>query len=373
MQNRSSIFSFDTLPGRPWPAKSFLVVPVMVLLSVLLVESFCEAFRLRDPNSHLANVIRYLRSQENAPPRIVFFGSSRTHSCIDPNLFAQESGLACGQVLNLAQPSWGAWQALVILRHTEKSLAGVKTAFVELTPDSFNDNALHPITHKPAGNPEEFDVWANYPERVQPRNPHTRTRLLAEYVLPFEQRRSLIAWLIISKQLLLRQPGKGAIEPPDYYQNAERVALLAADPDFKAATISRYHLHDYQFSNREVTLFRELLAVLRARGVEVVIFHPPVRAAYYDYVAAEPQRQEFEKFRSFARDLAREYRVIYWETLEDCGLDESAVVDYGHFSREGAARLTQRLFAAVHSAGRTASESTPGREEAARTSAAGIP
>jgi tetratricopeptide (TPR) repeat protein len=35
---------------------------------------------------------------------------------------------------------------------------------------------------------------------------------------------------------------------------------------------------------------------------------------------------------------------IIWQTPGDCGLDESAIIDYGHFSNEGAYAFTQRLF-----------------------------
>jgi len=374
MRNRSSIFNFDTLPERPWPSKSFFVVAATVLLSVAFVHGLGETFLVRDPNSRLANAIRYLRSQEKARPKILFLGSSRTQSCIDPETFAQESGIPCSKVLNLAQPSWGPWQALVVLRHARNALSSVETAFVELTPDSFNENTLHPITHKPSGNPEEFDAWATYPERALARDAHTQARLLAGYALPIAQRRNLTAWLGIGKQLVLRKNRSGDMSPPVYHQDTGKVALLAADPDFEATTISQYHLHDFHFSNKEATLVRRLLAFLREQGIEVVIFHPPVRAAYFDYVASDPQRQaEFEKFRSFVCDLAREHRVVYWETLEDCGLDNSAVVDYGHFSRAGAVQYTKQLYAWVHTPDQTTPSPAKKKLGISKTSLAGRP
>lgn len=374
MRNRSSIFNFDTLQERPSPSKSFFVAAATVLLSVAFAHGFGEAFLVRDPNSRLANAIRYLRSQEKAQPKILFLGSSRTQSCIDPETFARASGIPGGKVLNLAQPSWGPWQALVVLRHAPNALSSVETAFVELTPDSFNQNALHPITHEPCGNPEEFDAWATYSERALAPDAHTQGRLLAGYAVPIAQRRSLLAWLGIGKQLVLRRPQNGDMSPPLYHRDTGKGALLAADPDFKATTISQYHLHDYHFSNKEATLVRRLLAFLREQGIEVVIFHPPVRAAYFDYVASDPQRQaEFEKFRSFVRDLAREYRVASWETLEDCGLNDSVVVDYGHFSREGALQFTQQLYAWVHAPGQTTPSPAKERLGISKTSLADRP
>ncbi len=349
MRNRSSIFGFDTLQEPPWPSKSFYVAAAIVLLSTILMHGFREPLMVRDPDSRLANAIRYLRSQEGVRPWVLFFGSSRTQSCIDAETFARESGLSGRRVLNLAQPAWGAWQALVVLRHAPDALSEIKTAFVEIIPDQFNENVLHPVTHKPGGNPEEFDVWASYAERLQPRDTRTRGKLLAECALPLAQRRNLIAWLKIGGHLTLRTPWKGEMSPPVYQQDAGKLARLSTDSYFEARTISRYHLHDYRFSHKEAAVFRQLLTCLRERGIEVVVFHPPVRAPYFDYVASSPRIQsEFGEFRSFVRDLAREYRVVYWETLDDSGLDNTAVVDYGHFSREGALRFTQRLHEAVN-------------------------
>jgi len=364
MRNRSSIFSFDTLQERPWPSKPFGVAAATVLLSVILVQVLGDTLLVRDPNSRLANAIRYFRSQEQAQPKVLFFGSSRTHSCVDPETFARESGIPRSEVLNLAQPSWGPWHALVLLRHAPEALASVETAFVELTPDPFNENVLHPITHRPVRSVDEFDAWSTYPERVQARDLYTRGKLLAEYVFPIQQRRNLITWLQIGKQIVLNRPWEGEMPPPVYHDDAKKVARLAADPAFEATTISRYHLHDFHFSNEEAAIVRKLLAFLRERGIEVVIFHPPVQAAYYDYLASDSRMQsEFGKLRGFVRDLAREYRVVYGETLEDWGLDNSAVVDYGHFSRAGALWFTRQLCASIHAPNQTAPGPLKGRLE----------
>ncbi len=376
MRNRSSIFSFSTLRELPLPSRSFLVATAIVLLSVALMHGFRETLLVRDlrPEARLANAIRYLRSQAGARPRVLFLGSSRTQSGIVPEAFAEASGIPRAQILNVAEPSWGAWHALVLLKHAPHVLASVETVFVELTTGSFNENAVHPITHEPAGNPDEFDAWATYSERVQARNAYGRDRLLVESALALTQRKNLNFWCKIGKQILRREPGKGEMRPPIFHQEADKAAQLAADPHFEATTISRYHFHNFQFSQREVAVFRELLAFLREHDMEVVIFHPPVRAAYYDYLASDPRMQrEFEKFRGFARELATEYRVVYWETLEDAGLDNSAVLDYGHFSREGALRLTRRLYAQIHAPDQTTPSLPEGQSGASRTAPAASP
>ena len=188
------------------------------------------------------------------------------------------------------------------------------------------------------------------------------------------QRRDLITWLKIGKQIVLNQLGEGKMPPPVYHDDAEKVARLAADPDFEATTVSRYHLHDFHFSHGEAAVVRRLLAFLRERGIEVAIFHPPVQAAYYDYLASDPRMQsEFGKLRGFVRDLAGEYQVVYGETLEDWGLDNSAVVDYGHFSRAGALRFTRQLHAQVHALGQTTPSLTNGRWGASEPSSADPP
>ena len=354
MPNRSSIFSFDTLQALPWRSRSVVLATGIVLLSITAMEAFRDAFMVRDPTSRVANSIRYLRSQEPRGPRVLFLGSSRTESCIDVETFARESGIPADTVLNLAEPDMVPWHALVVVRHAPNALSHVETVFVELAPQPFNDNARDPLTYESDSGPREFDAWATCSERMRARGMGARCGLLAEYVVPVSQRRSLIDWLMIGKAILRQEPWEGGISGPIYHRDAGKAAALARDPRFQARTISQHHLHDFYFSDREATAFRELLALLRKRGIEVVIFHPPVRAEYFDYLASHPEIQgEFDKFRGFVRELAGEHRVVYWETLADCGLDDSAVVDYGHFSRDGALRFTRRLYAATRTGDRT--------------------
>ena len=106
----------------------------------------------------------------------------------------------------------------------------------------------------------------------------------------------------------------------------------------------------------------------------MVIFHPPVQAEYYDYLASDPRMQsKFGKFRAFVHDLARDYRVVYGETLEDWGLDRSAVVDYGHFSRAGTLRFARQLCVSLQTPSQLASGPTKGRLGASDTISSGPP
>jgi hypothetical protein len=357
MQNRSSIFSFDTLQELPLPSRSFCVAAATVLLSVVLVDGFRDALMVRDPTSRVACVIQYLRLQEGAKPRILFLGSSRTESCIDTETFAQECGMPGDKVLNLARPNMDPWHMFVVVRHAPEALADVETAFIELAPHSFNENYRNPVTRKVSKNPDEFNAWATYSERARIRNVRAQCKPFVDFVLPLSQRRALFDWLRVGNAILGRKTWQSDESSPIYHQDGEKAARLASDPRFEARNISRDHLNDYCFSNRQAAALRELLAFLHQYGIETVFFHPPVRAEYFDYAASDPRIQkEFEKFRSLARDLARDHRVIYWETLADCGLDTSAVVDYGHFSREGALQFTRRLHAAVDMPAQAAGE-----------------
>ncbi len=230
MRNSSSIFSFSTLQELPLPSKSLFVATAIVLLSVALMHGFRETLLVGDlrPEARLANAIRYLRSQAEAKPRVLFLGSSRTQSGIVPEAFAEASGIPRAQILNLAQPSWQAWHALVLLKHAPHVLASVETVFVEVAPEFFNENKVHPITHEPAGNPDEFDTWATYSERVQARNAYTRDRLLVESALALTQRRNLNFWCKIGKQILRREPGKGEMRPPIFHQKFKFLRCVSA-------------------------------------------------------------------------------------------------------------------------------------------------
>ncbi len=344
MPNHSSIFNFSVFQALSGLRKSFCLSLALVLAFAAALHPLGVFLNVRDPQSRIANSIRYLKSQEAAKPRVLFFGSSRTMSCVDAETFARENGMPPGTVLNVARPGMGPWETLVVLRNTPSILDSVETVIVEVVPAPFNDNAIHPITHKEERHPAEFDTWATYRERKGLSDPALRYTLLAKYVFSLTQRRNLVRWLGIGKAILTREPWAGRMPPPPFHADPVKTAILARDPSFQATTISRCHLRNYHFCQQRAMVVRELLAFLRRRGVDVAVLHPPVRKEYYDHVASNaPLSTEFGKYRSVMRDLAEECQTICWETVEDCGLDDSVLVDYGHFSRDGAIAFTKRV------------------------------
>jgi len=344
MRNHSSIFSFSTLQELSGLRKSLGLSLAAVLAFTAAMHPLGAIINMRDPESRIANSIRYLRSQEATRPRVLFFGSSRTMSCVDAETFARETGMPPRAVLNVARPDMELWETLVILRNAPSILDSVETVFIEAIPVSFNDNAVHPRTHQRARCPAEFATWATWRERLRLSDPALRYELLAGHVFSLTYRRNLVRWVKIGKAILTREPWAGDMSPPPFHADPEKAAILARDPVFQAVTVSRCHLRNYHFCKQTAMTMQELLTLLRRRGVNVVVLHPPAQKEYYDYVVSTPQRlTEFEKYRSFMSDLAEECQTICWEKVEDCGLDDSVLVDYGHFSRDGAIAFTKRV------------------------------
>ncbi len=343
MPSRSSIFSSSSLPGLPSLKPSALLALGIVLLLLIASVAVTGGRAWKMNGSRIGKIVRCLEQNlENSAADdeklVVFMGSSRFHSAIHPATFNELDSTGSMRFLNLAQPSFGPWQALVILRETTQSLDNIDMLVLEINPWTFNRSIINPVTRIPEDYPHEFDVWASFDERNAVESLDVRSRLMANYI----PRRTLREYVNLATGKL--EPVADTIPPPLYHSDQADEDRRREDSNFFPENISRYHLTEYTFSSRKAAILEELLAFCDDNGIRVVLVHPPVKATYYDYVLNDERRRtEFENHRRFIQGLQHKYPVFFWETPEDCQLDDQVFIDYGHFSFEGALAFSRHL------------------------------
>ena len=343
MPSRSSIFSSDALQKLPaWKPSAMLAGGLAVLLLLFLMAvTGGRAWKMN--GSRIGKIVRCLElnlaaAQESDEKLVVFMGSSRFHSAIHPPSFAPLDSSGNTRFLNLAQPSFGPWQALVVLRETGKPLEDIDLLVLEINPWTFNQYIINPVTRIPEEYPHEFDVWASFDERFAMESWPVRSKLMASYV----PRRTLKQYVDLATGKL--EPVADSIPPPLYHSDRQDEERRRKDENFFPENISRYHLTEYIFSSRKAAILDELLDFCDEHSIPVVLVHPPVKASYYDYVLKDDRRRsEFEAHRRFIRGLAERYPVFFWETVRDCNLDDQIFIDYGHFSFDGALTFSRHL------------------------------
>lgn len=344
MRNRSSIFSSSTVKSIP-KAKGTLIVSLVLIVCALAMGARLLYPFMRMNNSRIGTVLRYLEGRladEGAEyDLVVFFGSSRFQTAIDLERLDEVSGSDGVVFLNLSQPSMGPWHYAKVFGHVRGSLARVRVVVFEVSPWMFNRNALHPIKGGPLKLHDEVDKWGTFRERMEIGGTAGRLKAVAFGVIP---RYPLSEWVKAVRGLA---PVNELTIPA--YRRDERLAdTLRVDPVFKAENISVAHLSNFEFDDSEAQTLEQLVEKLSSGGARVFVVHPPVRAAYYDYLdRTEGAPAEFRRYKEFFESLSEKCGVLYWDTPADCGFDESIFLDYGHMTREGAAAFTSLVYSEI--------------------------
>lgn len=341
MPRRSSIFSSDTLREAPRPTAAFwtaLALVGMAWAALRIGSGFFE--RIRGPS--VLQEVRQIHeglAREPRSPQVLFFGSSRFMTCILAPRFAARAGLGTNEAINLAVPAGDAWDAGVILRRNPELLDRARWAVIEVEPWMINlmFNATLPKGH--------FHRWASLRERRLTDSYEHRGVLMLELLWPLYERRPAVQWFTG-----LRALGSTYAEdrwPPARLMNDPDIAArAAADPTLRAAAIVPAHFRRPTPSPRAEQMLDELVASLQARGIRVALVVPPIRKEYMDYVLGKRRTVQFWDY--FTGVLQQRERaglpVFVWPTAADCGLDDSIFIDYGHYTREGAARFTDVLY-----------------------------
>jgi len=318
-----------------------------LLLGIWAMICHLPGASIKVVSSRLGKSIEIFRSYLGGPTNslhsaVVFFGNSRFQSCIDPGRFEARLGVPNLKCVNLAQPSMSPWEYDVLLKEAQLDLRPVKLAFVQMDPWMFNQNELNPTTHKPVSYPHEFEVFSSMRERLFIPGWNNKVRLMLN-TIPRYSLADIASALTYCRHGANRPPVP--YEPPAYHTDPKIAALQRADPDFFPQNISRMHMNDYQFSRYWQNTLERLLSRLAHANIPVIFIHPPVKREYYRYVECDSHRQaEYNRLLAYMADLARRYPFLDYKTPPDCGLDDQAFIDYGHFTKTGCIAFTDLVY-----------------------------
>ena len=351
MRSRLSIFSFSTLRD-PRPSRTLALAAAILLIGRVLLALAQPTLERLPPqnavNPQLLDVLDFLE-RERPEPEVVFFGSSRFQSAVHAREFESRSGRPEGYALNLAVRAGDPWIARRLLRQRPEAFRSTRLAVVELEPWMFNANFRHPLLKKPQRFRPYYYRWATLPERWAVPDWRTRGGLLAQWLAPSYERRTIMDWGRAIKAVVRPESREPQLPRFAGHHDARVAAAQSASPDFRAENIREMHLYDFEIAPDKVKALRQLVSDLQARSIQVLLVQPPVREAYLEPLrGSKPGALAYRQLLGEFRALEGEgVRFILWETAADCDLDESIFIDYGHFTAEGARRFTARLWEAA--------------------------
>lgn len=322
---------------------------LILLLGVAVWVCHMPGARIKLGKTRLGTGVDALRSHLEAASHskqslIIFFGNSRFLSCINSHQLQSRLDIPNVTVVNLAQESMSPWQYDVILREVGMDLQSIKVAIIEMDPWMFNLNGRHPITYAPAPYPEEYERYATLEERLFVPGLLHKVKLLYTFLPRYSMKDIVTA-------IAQRSPARGRpplFNPPRYHVDPEFASKWRNDFHFYPLNISQMHMNNYEFSPYWQMSLERLLSRLKRAEIPVILVHPPVKNEYYKYVESDKKRYtQYRRLLAYMDELGRRYSFLYYRTPEDCGLDDSVFIDYGHFTKEGGLAFTDVVYEAT--------------------------
>jgi len=346
MSNPSSTSGSNPTGKKPQTIKVALLTLIILLCVDLSLSIFRDYLEKIVGKSNITPVFSYLDLNDPRDAEAIFFGSSRFVSCIKTDLFAKLSGMEPAKVLNLATDSGGSWEELLLLRKYPGLLDATPLVIIEVEPWMFNKNLIHPIYKKLHLFEPHFYTWATFQERLEYPDLTMKLLLLADYIWPFSERRSLNDWVFVIQSIINGRYVEPHLSIPAYHYNLEAFQSLANSPIFFAQNIAQDHMNNYEFANHKAEYLKRFIHLAEKKSKKIILLQPPVRKEYMDVIYNNPKYAEtYIQYLRFIRSLVNEnVHSIIWETPTDCGLNDSVFIDYGHFNYHGAYIFTQRLF-----------------------------
>jgi hypothetical protein len=329
--------------------KVIIVTFIILICTGLGLSINRDSFEKLSNKSYATPVISYLDLKKTNDSKVIFLGSSRIFSCIKRDLFSRLSGIEQSKITILWSSGAGTWEELLFCRKNSDLLNSSPLVIIEVGPWMFNKN-LFPL----GAGETAFLTWSTFQERLEFPNLKMRSFLLADYLYPISQRRTLDEWdsliyaLIVGKRPKIYNPD----DVPEWHYKQSAYEKIAADPMFSVRTqISQ--LNHYEFAEYKAEYLKRLIKLAEKKSKNIVILQPPLRNEYFEIINSYPELFSAEMSSlSFIHSLEnKNVHSILWERPEDCGLNDSVFVDYGHFNNNGAYLFTQRLFDKLKSLG----------------------
>ncbi len=316
-------------------AMAFLASFLLLTVLNLLVARATLPYKA---DSRLGPVVRYLRYESSLridSPSVIFMGSSRFNSCIQPDVFdacAVRQGLNA-RFLNVTHAAMGSWEFAKLVSWIDLGAMNTRVCVVEVNPWTFNKHITY-ANKRLFPYCREVASWGTLREVWSVKGLVTKCKLVLSMVLA---RKSVGDWVDIGERSYGSDDVVTHLPAPFYHSDREKEVVLRDNPGRRAENISKLHMWRYQFSAEKRDQFLAFIALLEAQGIAVVLVQPPVRESYFDYVKESTERfDEYQKHVAFMTDVSKDVSVFFWQVPKDAGLNEHVFVDYGHFSLDGA-------------------------------------
>lgn len=285
-----------------------------------------------DPSDRIAARVAKVAA---SAPVAAFFGTSRVEAATVPNAIAEVWGVPPGRVVDLGGPMMGTWEAASILEHSPPGSFDGTVVVFEVAPFTFNARSRDLVTHGVPARRPGLRYWSGLDDRADV------DLTLASAVPSLRLRRPLTRWLATGRAVVfddfeLRETA------PDYSAEPDARAAMAADPQFGPRSAAQTTMHDYTFDDDAAARFVEVLAAFEAAGARPVVVTLPCRPEFWEEALAGADAQgEWARHRAFVEGLP--WPVYGYDTPASYGGPDADLVDYGHLTVVGGARLSRRF------------------------------
>jgi hypothetical protein len=275
--------------------------------------------------------------------QVVVLGSSRMQSAFSSEEWSRRAGVDANQVINLSLNNGQFWDARHMLRKAGGLPESVQLVLIEAPRWNFNRNKVFPGSNRYRYDyPEHFRQQGGLLDRWSVDDRIARMKLLAEFVWPLYQRRSVEEWIEYFRSR--REPVPQLSGSMHWIEAMhEKFRALRA---LRADSIVLDHFHDPAMSSFAIRNFELLIRDVRKQGTKVVIVTLPTRDLYQDKIRADPLKNSFVNSIDalIASKTDDGVYSISCKRARDCQLSEAIFVDYGHLTMDGARALTDELF-----------------------------
>ena len=358
MSNHSSTSISNPQKKMPQAIKVALFAFAILFCTGITLSIYSDSLEKLNPRSYVTPVISYLDLKKPDNLKVVFLGSSRIASCIKRDLFSKLSGIEQSKILILPSNGAGTWEELLLCRKNPDLLNSSPLVIIEVDPWMFN-KSCYPI----GAGETAFLTWSTFQERLEFPDLNMRFLLLSDYFFPFSQRRTLEEWSTIIYSFIIGkrpEPYQPDSIPEYHYNQSAAYIKMTTDPVFSVQHQIGL-LNHYEFAEYKAEYLWRLILLVEKKTKKIVLLQPPLRNEYIEVINNIPELFNAEMiYLNYIHSLEKDsVHSIVWERPEDCGLNDSVLIDYGHFNNDGAYLFTQRLFNEIRSLGLIESENIP--------------
>lgn len=331
-----------TLQGLPRPGKAFaltVALCVVIRIGFALFADRLERIPSQGCYDRFVALERQLVREPRAQPRVLVLGNSVARYAVDETLLARELGVPRGQVVNLGVENGRPYEAMQYLLRNRQLLNSTEIVVYVLELgqlDVFGRiNTLDRLYH-----------LADPVERLRADRWRDRLAMLGDWLWPcHSQRRGPLVWLdALGGQT--HYPSNITELRPGWSPKRLATAGRAQDAAGASVDVTSCRWKGRHPSASTMRHLRELVTLLRGRGIDVVMVSGPLQPQYREAFVKDPilsasLRRHEEMMREFGLScvVLHDDRVVRAAGLTEPG----DFLDENHLTPQGATKLTRFL------------------------------